>query len=96
MKEEKYSQIYEKQARNPKCKYEQEAEWKTDGITYREIRKEFRITQKQIAERIGCCTKVISRFEHGKKLKWRKVIFTGYIRALEYFIFLCPKVNKDF
>ncbi|MBP3232792.1 MAG: helix-turn-helix transcriptional regulator [Anaerovibrio sp.] len=57
--------------------------WKQFGEKCRNTRLALGITLVELATKVGCSPKTLSKFEAGKKLLWRRVIETGYDTAIK-------------
>lgn len=57
--------------------------WLDAGRSFKSVRNRLAVSQKTIASMVGCAESVISRFEHGKYIKKRKIITKGYEMALK-------------
>lgn len=58
-------------------------QWERTGHILQEMRLALEISQKEIANRIGVSTSVISRLERGEPIQRRKLVETSYRTALE-------------
>lgn len=59
-------------------------DWVREGETLRQARLALKITLKEMAQHMGCCTKTVSRLETGKPVKRRTMVYNSYMTTLRY------------
>lgn len=59
-------------------------DWIREGEVLRQARLALKITLKETAQHMGCCTKTVARLEKGKPVKRRNMVYNSYLTTLRY------------
>ena len=65
------------------AKEKERLRWKQLGEKYRNTRLALGITLTELAQKIGCSDKTLSKLEFGRKLLWRSVMEKCYVNSLK-------------
>ena len=76
--------VYESQLKRKVYQEAHKDEWRRTGESFRKIRTGLKISQKEIADCMGCSDHVVARFEQGLPVKRRPMVEGSYRTALQY------------
>lgn len=76
-------QIFSKCVKTLSAKEKERLIWKQSGEKFRKARITLGITQVEIAAKIGCSPRTLSKFEAGGRMLWRSVIEQSYETAMK-------------